>query len=64
LGALDKLNDHLVIDVIALPSIPAWHICIVLIHQYFLLDVVDIQLVGHPIIKLISLKLVHDDLGP
>lgn len=62
-GPADELDDHLVVEEVELPCVSAGVLCVVIICEHFLLDVVDVQLAGDPLVGLISLELVCDDVG-
>ena len=62
-GPADELDDHLVVEEVKLPCVSTGVLCVVIIREHFLLDVVDVQLAGDPLVRLISLELVCDDVG-
>lgn len=57
------MDDHLVVKEVELPCVSAGVLCVVIIREHFLLDVIDVQLAGDPLVGLISLELVCDDVG-
>jgi hypothetical protein len=50
LGPSYKLNDHLVVEEVELPSISAWVLGVVVVGEDLLLDVVDVELAGDPLV--------------
>ena len=62
-GPADELDDHLVVEEVKLPCVSTGVLCVVIICEHFLLDIIDVELAGDPLVGLISLELVCDDVG-
>lgn len=62
-GPADELDDHLVVEEVKLPCVSTGVLSVVIIREHFLLNVVDVQLAGDPLVRLISLELVCDNVG-